>query len=67
MVFHVGAIERDGLLFIPEFNVINQDGAIHVYKQGEFVEELRFNFSGNLPEEGKIEELVNAYCQKHSN
>ncbi|GIN40537.1 YbxH family protein [Heyndrickxia oleronia] len=58
----MGAIERNGYIFEPEFSVISQDGAIHVYKEGKFVEEIKFEFQGKFPEHNQIEELVNHYC-----
>ena len=58
----MGAIERNGYQFKPEFSIVSQDGAIHVYKQGEFLEEIQFEFSGDYPEHDLIEELVNHYC-----
>ena len=57
----LGAIERDGYIFEPEFSVIEQNGAIHVYKDGEFIEEIKFSFSGKYPELGRIEQLVDQY------
>lgn len=45
----MGAIERSGYTFQPEFSVVRQNGAIHVYHQGEFVEEIEFEFNGNIP------------------
>lgn len=59
----MGAVERNGYRFEPEFSVIEQNGAIHVYKQGEFVEELRFDFKGEFPEMDQIEQLINEYCE----
>ncbi|QOY34994.1 YbxH family protein [Anaerobacillus isosaccharinicus] len=61
----MGAIDRNGYRFEPEFSVINQAGAIHVSKNGEFIEEIVFNFSGDFPELRKIEEIVDTYCEKH--
>lgn len=61
----MGAIERNGLRFEPEFSVISQKGAIHVYKRGEFIEEIPFTFYGKFPEHDKIEEIVDKYCEKH--
>jgi hypothetical protein len=61
----MGAIERNGYQFIPEFSVIKQNGAIHVYRHDQFIEELRFQFEGKFPEIDEIEELVNDYCIKH--
>ncbi len=62
----VGAIERNGYRFEPEYSVINQNGAIHVYEQGDFKEELTFTFSGKYPEASQIEEIVETYCQQHN-
>lgn len=61
----MGAIERNGYRFEPEFSVINQDGAIHVYLQGEFVEEIKFQFRGEFPEPNMLEELVEDYCERN--
>ncbi|WP_174734848.1 YbxH family protein [Mesobacillus harenae] len=61
----MGAIERDGYRFEPEFSVIEQNGAVHVYRNGEFIEELRFEFSGPFPELNQIEQLVDKYCVEH--
>ncbi|QQZ11204.1 YbxH family protein [Heyndrickxia vini] len=58
----MGAIERNGFVFEPEFSVVNQDGAIHVYKNGQFIEEIQFDFTGEFPDHNQIEELVNHYC-----
>lgn len=60
----MGAIERSGYIFEPEYSVIEQNGAIHVYHEGEFIEELKFSFSGEYPELKQIEELVDTYCQQ---
>lgn len=59
----MGAVERNGYRFEPEFSVIEQNGAIHVYKQGEFVEELKFDFIGKFPEMEQIEQLIDEYCE----
>jgi hypothetical protein len=61
----MGAIERNGYRFEPEYSVINQNGAIHVYHAGNFIEEIHFSFTGKFPEIDQIEELVNDYCDKH--
>ncbi|MGV3466318.1 MAG: YbxH family protein [Heyndrickxia sp.] len=61
----MGAIERNGYIFEPEFSVIGQNGAIHVYQNGQFIEEITFDFSGKYPEHAKIEELVDKYCEDH--
>ncbi|MFB6467099.1 YbxH family protein [Cytobacillus sp. Hz8] len=61
----MGAIEKNGLRFEPEYSVIKQNGAIHVYREGKFIEEISFSFHGKFPELGKIEQLVEDYCEKH--
>lgn len=60
----VGAVERNGYVFEPEYSVINQDGAIHVSRKGAFIEEIKFSFTGEFPEPGKIEHLIEEYCQR---
>ncbi|KON88481.1 hypothetical protein AF332_17790 [Sporosarcina globispora] len=60
----MGAIERNGYRFEPEFSVISQNGAIHVFHNGNFVEELKFEFSGKFPENDQIEEMVDQYCNR---
>ena len=62
----MGAIERGGYRFVPEYSVIQQNGAIHVYNHEKFIEEIKFQFSGKFPELDQIEELVNHYCHKHN-
>ncbi|MEH7119541.1 YbxH family protein [Neobacillus vireti] len=62
----MGAIERGGYRFVPEYSVIQQNGAIHVYNRESFIEEIQFHFSGKYPELDKIEELVDDYCNKHN-
>ncbi|MDA1478052.1 YbxH family protein [Bacillus changyiensis] len=61
----MGAIERNGYTFEPEYSVTRQNGAIHVYRRGQFVEEIRFDFEGEFPEHDLIEELVNHYCYEN--
>ncbi|MFD2445597.1 YbxH family protein [Bacillus sp. CGMCC 1.16607] len=62
----MGAVERNGYVFEPEYSVINQKGAIHVYNNGSFVEEIQFNFTGEFPELDFIEGLIDSYCQNHN-
>jgi hypothetical protein len=59
----MGAVERNGYRFEPEYSVIEQNGAIHVYHQGEFVEELKFDFKWKFPEMDQIEQLIDEYCE----
>ncbi|MFJ8265294.1 YbxH family protein [Peribacillus asahii] len=61
----MGAIERNGYRFEPEYSVIEQNGAIHVYNKGQFVAEVKFSFSGKYPELNQIEQLINEYCEQH--
>lgn len=56
----MGAIERSGYTFQPEFSVVRQNGAIIVYHQGEFVEEIEFEFNGEYPDHDLID-----YCFEH--
>ncbi|RDU36598.1 hypothetical protein DRW41_13670 [Neobacillus piezotolerans] len=58
----MGAIDKFGYRFEPEFSVISQNGAIHVYKNGEFIEEIKFTFSGKFPVLDEIEQIVDEYC-----
>ena len=60
----MGAIERSGYIFEPEYSVIEQNGAIHVFREGEFVEEVKFTFHGKYPELDQIEQLVDDYCER---
>lgn len=59
----MGAIEREGYVFEPEYSVTNQNGAIHVYKDGNFIEEIKFSFTGKFPQPQQIAELIDAYCE----
>jgi hypothetical protein len=60
----MGAVERNGYRFEPEYSVINQKGAIHVYNKGEFLEEIKFTFSGEFPQLEQIEQLIDSYCDQ---
>ena len=62
----MGAIERNGYRFVPEFSVIQQNGAVHVYNKDHFIEEIQFQFAGEFPEFDQIEDLVDDYCQQHN-
>jgi hypothetical protein len=62
----MGAIERGGYRFVPEYSVIQQNGVIHVYNHENFIEEIKFQFFGKFPELDRIEELVDQYCNKHN-
>lgn len=60
----MGAIERNGYQFEPEFSVIEQNGAIHVFNRGQYIDEVQFTFSGEYPELNQIEKMVEEYCEK---
>ncbi|MFS0646969.1 YbxH family protein [Siminovitchia sp. 179-K 8D1 HS] len=60
----MGAIERNGFVFEPEYSVIEQNGAIHVYHEGKFMEEVKFTFSGKYPKLDQIEKLIDDYCNE---
>ncbi|MCM3570351.1 YbxH family protein [Neobacillus mesonae] len=62
----MGAIERSGFRFVPEYSVVQQTGAIHVYNEDHFIEEIKFQFSGKFPGMDKIEDLVEQYCELHN-
>lgn len=57
----MGAIDRDGYRFETEYSVITQQGALHVYQNGEFVKEISFSFKGEQPEPEQIENLVDEF------
>jgi len=63
----LGAIERGGYQFEPEFSVINQNGAIHVYHEGVFIDEIKFTFHGEFPVLNNLEQIVDDYCRKRLN
>jgi hypothetical protein len=62
--FRMGAIERSGYVFEPEYSVINQAGAIHVYHKGDFIKKIKFSFEGQGPDFDQIEKLIDEYCEK---
>jgi len=64
LILQMGAIERSGYRFEPEYSVIEQNGAIHVYHEGDFVKELTFSFSGKYPEPAQIDKIVDEYCEQ---
>jgi hypothetical protein len=57
----MGAIEQNGYIFETEYSIILQKGAIHVSKDGEFLKEIDFTFSGNQPDPKQIEELIEGF------
>ncbi|MFD1735564.1 DUF5370 family protein [Bacillus salitolerans] len=57
----MGATEKNGYIFETEYSVMLQKGAIHVYKDGEFIEEITFEFKGNQPDPSKVEQLIENY------
>ena len=61
----MGAIEQGGYRFEPEYSVLLQKGGLHVYKDGEFLEEIEFMFEGNSPNSEQLEQLINSYLEDH--
>ncbi|MCP8970788.1 DUF5370 family protein [Ectobacillus ponti] len=61
----MGAIEQGGYRFDMEYSVLLQRGALHVYRNGEFIEELSFDFQGQQPDPEQIGELVSSYVEAH--
>ncbi|MCP8618124.1 DUF5370 family protein [Salirhabdus salicampi] len=59
----MGAIQQDGHIFEIEYSVSLQKGAVHVYKDGNFLKEITFQFEGEKPDEEKIENLINHYLE----
>ncbi len=59
----MGAIDRNGFRFEIEYSVINQTGALHVYRDGEFIEELTYQFSGDKPNPQDIEKMIDNYVE----
>ncbi|MDF0725436.1 DUF5370 family protein [Cytobacillus sp. S13-E01] len=60
----MGAIDRDGYRFETEYSVIHQDGALHVYKDGDFIKEITFSFPGEKPSREQIEKLVDEFFEE---
>jgi hypothetical protein len=60
----MGAIEQDGYIFKIEYSIVQQKGAIHVYREGMFIDELLFSFTGTKPDEHQIEALIDEYVEK---
>ena len=59
----LGAIQKSGYTFGVEYSVMQQKGAVHVYKDGEFIKELPFNFHGQDPDPAQIDEVVDAFLE----
>ncbi|AMX84217.1 hypothetical protein GS3922_11395 [Geobacillus subterraneus] len=62
----MGAIEHEGYRFEIEYSVLLQKGALHVYRDGELIEEIVFPFHGQKPDERQIEALVSEYVEQHA-
>lgn len=61
----MGAIQRGNYTFEMEYSVSHQNGALHVYENGVFKQELPFDFSGDKPDEAEIEHMVKQYCDQN--
>ncbi|NUK28919.1 DUF5370 family protein [Parageobacillus sp. VR-IP] len=59
-------MERDGYIFDVEYSVIQQKGALHVYRDGMLIDEVTFHFTGKKPNEQQIESLINHYIDQRS-
>ena len=59
----MGAIEET-VIDLATVSCDWQNGAIHVYKNGEFIEEVHFTFSEKNPELDQIQQLVDKYCEE---
>ncbi|WP_221567402.1 DUF5370 family protein [Alkalihalobacillus sp. TS-13] len=57
----MGAIQRGTYTFEIEYSVSHQNGAVHVYEDGTFKQELPFEFIGEKPDEAKIEKMIDQY------
>jgi hypothetical protein len=66
VVYNMGAIERDGYIFDIEYSVIQQKGALHVYRDGVLIDELTFTFAGEKPNEQQIETLIDHYIEQRT-
>jgi len=62
----MGAIDRSGFRFEPEYSVMLQKGAIHVYQKGEFLKEITFSFHVQKPEEAQIESLIEQFLSEQN-
>ena len=62
----MGAIERNGYIFEIEYSQIDKMAALHVYENGEFVDELTFNYKGEMPEQEEIEEKIEQFIKKRT-
>jgi len=60
----MGAIDRDGFRFEPEYSVMLQRGAIHVYQNGDFIREIPFYFKGKKPDSEQIESLIEQFLSE---
>lgn len=62
----LGAIQKNGYTFGVEYSVMLQKCAIHVYKDGEFIKELSFDFSGQDPDPEEIEAVVDSFLENQA-
>jgi hypothetical protein len=59
----MGAIERNGYIFEMEYSEITKKGALHVYLNGECIEEMPFHYNENVPSHSKVEKLIDQYLE----
>lgn len=60
----MGAVEGEGYVFEPEYSVINPKEAIHVYKDGSLIEEIKFEITGEAPMPQQVMQFIDLYCEK---
>jgi len=61
----MGAIEQGGYRFEVEYSVLLQREGLHVYKNGEFIQEIEFSFEGENPDPEQPESLVNSFLETY--
>ena len=60
----MGAIQKEGYTFEVEYSVMLQKAALHVYQNGEFLQEIPFQFTGQEPDPQQIEHIVDDFINK---
>jgi hypothetical protein len=60
----LGAIARDGYIFEMEYSEIAKKGAVHVYLNGDCIDEMPFTYNGEIPRQQEVEKLIDQYLEK---
>ncbi|OZM57510.1 hypothetical protein CIB95_07720 [Lottiidibacillus patelloidae] len=63
----MGAIEREGYIFEMEYSEISKKGALHVYLNGECIEEMPFHYTDDVPSHSKVEMLIDQFLESKQN